>query len=401
MAAWHELLDEFNATPTFGRVGWLNNKFTTTLKDLANIRSDRNVLVYASAFLQKPQVPSSFISITMEDVNGFMSVIHGMNFDNPLTIVLHTPGGATNATETIVEYLRTKFEDIEVIVPLYAMSAGTMISLAANRVVMGRQSQLGPIDPQLPVGGRFISARAVQEQFETARQEILNDVTMAHLWAPILSSLGPSLLVEATNALAYSENMVCEWLAKYMLAGQPKWVAQTTAHHFNDATTHKSHGRRIDRNEARGNNVVVEDMEGDDRQRLQETVLTLYHLLTITFEQTPATKLIMRDGQHQWIKNWIPPDVQPMLLRQQTPIAAPPILTPALPGGVGGPGAPSGPGGPAFVPAAPGRPAFAAGVPPTPDPATPVQPGPYPTNLADQPDAPANAPGADAPEGGE
>lgn len=389
MAAWDELLREFNATPAHLRANWLNDKLTATLADLAHIRNDRNVVVYASAFLQKPQAPSNFVSITMEDVNGFMSVIHGMDFDKPLTIVLHTPGGATNATETIVEYLRTKFDDIEVIVPLYAMSAGTMISLAANRLVMGRQSQLGPIDPQLPMGGRFISARAVQEQFETARNEILNDVTMAHVWAPILSSLGPSLLVEATNALAYSENMVCEWLAKYMLAGKPKAVAQATASHFNNATHHKSHGRRIDRADARANNVVVEDMEGPGRQQLQETVLTLYHLLTITFEQSPAAKVIMRDGQHQWVKNWLPPELQQMLLRQQMGDPAVPTFIPGSPGGAGGPGAPSGPGGPVFVPDGPGGPRFTPGTPPTADPAAPVQPAPHPTTPAGQPDPPA------------
>ena len=383
MAAWDELIHEFNATAAFLRAQWLNDKLTTTLADLAQIRGDRNVVVYASAFLQKPQAPSNFVSITMEDVNGFMSVIHGMDFDKPLTIVLHTPGGATNATETIVEYLRTKFDDIEVIVPLFAMSGGTMISLAANRVVMGRQSQLGPIDPQLPMGGRFISARAVQEQFETARDEILKDVTIAHVWAPILSSLGPSLLVEATNALAYSENMVCEWLAKYMLAGQPKAVAQATAHHFNDATTHKSHGRRIDRAEARANNVVVEDMEGLGRQQLQETVLTIYHLLTITFEQSPAAKVIMRDGQHQWVKNWLPPELQQMLLRQQMANPAAPMFIPGPPGDPGGPGVTSGPGGPVFVP---GGPFLAPGAAPTPAPAAPVQPTPHPVPPPDQPD---------------
>lgn len=399
MAAWDELLREFNVIDGPLRVNWLNDKLTTTLADLAHLRGDRNVVVYASAFLQKPQAPSNFVSITMEDVNGFMSVIHGMDFDKPLTIVLHTPGGATNATETIVEYLRTKFDDIEVIVPLYAMSGGTMISLAANRVVMGRQSQLGPIDPQLPMGGRFISARAVQEQFETARDEIVSNVTMAHVWAPILSSLGPSLLVEATNALAYSENMVCKWLARYMLAGKSAEVAQATAHHFNDATNHKSHGRRIDRAEARANDVVVEDMEGPDRQHLQETVLAIYHLLTITFEQTPAAKVIMRDGQHQWVKNWMPPELQQMLLRQQMDNPSVPTSVPGSPGRAGGPEAPSGPAGPVFVPGGTGGPPFAPGAPPTSDPAAPLQPAPHPATPPDQPDLLANAPGSDAPEG--
>jgi len=56
------------------------------------------------------------------------------------------------AAQTIVDYLRSKFSTIEVLVPTYAMSAGTMIALGCDRVFMGRQSQLGPTDPQLIVG---------------------------------------------------------------------------------------------------------------------------------------------------------------------------------------------------------------------------------------------------------
>jgi hypothetical protein len=102
-----------------------------------------------------------------------MSVMFGMTWAKGLTLVLHTPGGVTNAAETLVAYLRSKFTDIEVIVPTYAVSAGTMISLAANRIVMGRQSQLGPIDPQFVVGHRAQSAQAVVDQFEEAKKEIL------------------------------------------------------------------------------------------------------------------------------------------------------------------------------------------------------------------------------------
>lgn len=58
-----------------------------------------------------------------------MSVMFGMDWNKGLTLVLHTPGGVTNAAETLVAYLRSKFNYIEVIVPTFAMSAGTMISL--------------------------------------------------------------------------------------------------------------------------------------------------------------------------------------------------------------------------------------------------------------------------------
>ncbi|MCQ3809934.1 MAG: hypothetical protein KTV68_05190 [Acidimicrobiia bacterium] len=236
-------------------------------------------------------------------MNGFMSCIYGMDWSSGLTLILHTPGGITNAAETIVSYLRSKFHYLEVIIPTFAMSAGTMISLSADRIVMGRQSQMGPIDPQMVASGRSVSARAVVVQFERATKDVRADPKMAHVWAPILPSLGPSLLVEAQNALAYSESMVREWLQKWMFAGYANAAtrAAAAADHFNDAQTHKSHGRRIDRDEARSLWLNVDDLESS--QDLQEQVLTAYHLMTITFESTFAAKMIHSGNGIDWVKN--------------------------------------------------------------------------------------------------
>ncbi len=63
-------------------------------------------------------------------------------------MILHTPGGDIAATESIVDYLYCMFDkDIRVIVPQISMSAGTMIALASKEIVMGKHSNLGPIDP--------------------------------------------------------------------------------------------------------------------------------------------------------------------------------------------------------------------------------------------------------------
>ena len=281
------------------------NRLTGALSEIGVLRGDKNVLLYGSAFLQKQNVPSSHLSITHEDVNGLMSVIKGMTWARGLTVVLHTPGGVTNATESFVDYLRAKFPSIEVIVPTFAMSAGTMISLASDRIVMGKHSQLGPIDPQMPMpGGKSYSARAIVEQFKQAKTEIAASPIVAHAWAPIIQSHGPALLQEAQNNLDYSEQMVANWLTKYMFAGDPDAVprGKSVAEYFNDNTKHKSHGRRIGLDEARDQGVVVEELELS--QPLQESVLTAYHLMTILFEQSLITKMIIGDSGQTWVKNW-------------------------------------------------------------------------------------------------
>ncbi len=306
MPSWNALLEELTGLSDVKKGPWLQDHMAQALAEVSSLRGGRNVVLYGSAFLQKPQAPAPSLTITHEDLNGLMSVLYGMDWSKGLTLLMHTPGGVTNATESLVAYLRSKFTSVETIVPTLAMSAGTMIALSSESIVMGRQSQLGPIDPQMPVGGRFVSARAVVEQFDRAVLEITGDLTLAHAWAPILQTMGPALLQEAQNALDYGESMVGRWLANYMLAGDPDPIANGAriARHFNDATTHKSHGRRIDRDEARGQGVHVEDLETD--QNLQESVLTAYHVMTILFEQSPATKILWTNHGRTWLKNWVP-----------------------------------------------------------------------------------------------
>lgn len=271
------------------------------LNTISECRDGSSVLFYGSSFLQEPT--SSNTSIRSEDLNGFISVLSDVENQRNLSLILHTPGGGVNATETIVEYLRSRFEYLEVIIPTFSMSAGTMIALSADLILMGTQSQLGPIDPQMQYAGRYISARAVVEQFKSARKEILAEPDTMHVWAPIIASLGPALIEEAHNALDYGEKMVSRWMEQYMFSKRDpsvrQQISQEIASYFNDATIHKSHGRRIDRQEASQVGVRIFNIE--ENSQLEEAVNNAYFLITILFEKGKTNKLLW--GQNQsWIK---------------------------------------------------------------------------------------------------
>lgn len=301
MASWSELVTQMS---NFGNNlheanKFINNVLDTSLDKISNLRSNRNVIFYASSFLQKPQLDPSDIQITFEEINGLMSVCHGMDWSKGLTLILHTPGGITNATETIIDYINSKFNYVEVIIPTFALSAGTMIALSADKIIMGRQSQLGPIDPQMIMNGRAFSAVSVKSQFEMAKKDIIDDIRNAHVWAPILGGMPPGILVEAQNASDYSEEIVRNWLSKKGFAN-----ATEIAQFFNSPELHKSHGKRINKEEAKSKGLNIEDLESN--QDLQDSVLTAYHAMTIIFEKSPAAKMFASNNNNKrWVKNLV------------------------------------------------------------------------------------------------
>lgn len=64
-----------------------------------------------------------------------------------IDIFLYTRGGDTNAVWPLVCLLREFDKDFEVLVPFRAHSSGTMLALAAKKIVMTRIGELSPIDP--------------------------------------------------------------------------------------------------------------------------------------------------------------------------------------------------------------------------------------------------------------
>lgn len=309
MASWSELHEAFhqNVQSDQSDPNWLGERLRECLKEISRRRGDATVIFYASAFLQKINGDAS---ITREDINGFMNALYEAPTDKGLILVLHTPGGDPNAVESIVEYLHSKFQQIEVIVPYLAMSGGAMISLASDLLILGRQSQLGPIDPQLLIGNQVHSARAIQEGFNKARVDIEKDIRLAHLWAPVLQNMGPSLVLEADKALAYSKELVVNWLYKRMFKNiedeaKRKEAAETVAAYFNaeDTFSHGQihvHGQRIGSLKLKDLGLQLEFLE--ENQDLQNDVLTAYHLMTLIFETTVSLKFIASDRGKMWAK---------------------------------------------------------------------------------------------------
>src|SRR5256712_12049602 len=88
-------------------------------------------------------------SITIEDSEATLRAIRLTPPEQPLDLILHTPGGLVLAAEQIAKALVERKGKVTVFVPHYAMSGGTLIALTADEVVMDPNAVLGPVDPQI------------------------------------------------------------------------------------------------------------------------------------------------------------------------------------------------------------------------------------------------------------
>ncbi len=99
-----------------------------------------------SASLLGVAVPGS---ISIDDSEAVLRAIRLTPPEQPIDIILHTPGGLVLAAEQIAKALVERKGKVTVFVPHYAMSGGTLIALAADEIVMDANAVLGPVDPQI------------------------------------------------------------------------------------------------------------------------------------------------------------------------------------------------------------------------------------------------------------
>jgi membrane-bound ClpP family serine protease len=281
MPSWHELLTDIKVRgSTFDVVR------RDALKKLHRV-TGRNVILYYSGWLQKSGIPG--MQVNDADKNGFMTVIHGLDRKKGLDLILHTPGGETAATESLVDYLHSMFgTDIRAIVPQLAMSAGTMIACACKKIIMGKQSSLGPIDPQFG----NLPAHGIVEEFKRAVEEVTKDPRRIPIWQPIIARYHPTLIGECEKAIQWSNDMVKEWLVRGMLNAHPQ-RDNKSAEIVTDLSDHaltKSHARHLSAAKCKAIGLDVEMLEDD--AKLQDAVLTVHHACVHTLAATPAFKMI-------------------------------------------------------------------------------------------------------------
>ena len=226
-------------------------------------------------------------------MNAFMTVVNTLDKKKGLDLILHTPGGDIAATENIVRYLKSFFcGDIRAIIPQISMSAGTMTACACKEILMGKQSNLGPIDPQT----RGIPCQGVIEEFKRAIEEVKKNPDSLFVWQTIINKYPPTFIGECQKAIEWSQSMVTEWLENGMFAGEEnaKEKAEKVSRTLSSHEKHKTHNRHLSAEDCLGIGLKIKMIESN--QKLQDAILSVHHAFMISLDESNAPIKIVENN---------------------------------------------------------------------------------------------------------
>lgn len=135
----------FEKTPMFSAVHADRYQRQALIREIEAAEPGRTLLCY---------VADIYSEVSRDDIVGFVDLLYNVRPGEAVDLLLHTPGGDLDAAEKLSTVLRATVgpeAELRVIVPDFAKSAGTLMALGANRIVMSDSSELGTIDPQFPL----------------------------------------------------------------------------------------------------------------------------------------------------------------------------------------------------------------------------------------------------------
>lgn len=197
--------------------------------------------------------------IDRDDIIGFVDLLHNISPNQDLDFLLQTPGGDTDAADKLIATIRTKVGTgrLRIIVPDYAKSAGTLMVLGADTVVMSDTSELGPIDPQIVLSdgnNRFQhSVLSYLEAFATHSETLKKnpDDIPARI---MLDKLDPATLNLCELAKERVRKVAEAHLKQGMFKNGGNWSG-TVSELLGDTKRWQSHGEPISRYDAEDSRI--------------------------------------------------------------------------------------------------------------------------------------------------
>ena len=213
-----------------------------------------------------------------------------------VTLILDAPGGDALAAERIIQICRNySGNDFETIVPARAKSAATMVCLGADKILMSRTSELGPIDTQVYMGdeksGRWLAAHHIITTYD----KLFSDAVALQQGQiePYLQQLGRLNAVEIQelkSQQALGLKIAASSLQRGMLKGKTDTEIEKLIEPFTNPELTLSHGRALNHEQVTNCGLNVEMMELDSE--LWKTVWALYVRSNYVVDATNIAKLV-------------------------------------------------------------------------------------------------------------
>lgn len=222
-----------------------------------------------------------------------------------ISLFLYTRGGQTIAAWSIANFIRQYCDEFEVIIPSKSHSAGTLISLGANTIVMTKQATLGPIDPSVntplnpPIPGAPPNARvpvsveAINGFIELAKGVgIDTSADLGAVMATLASHVHPLVLGEVFRTRSQIRMLGSRLLSKHMTDGEK--IEKILSFLCSESG---SHDYTIYRQEARDELGLNVEKPSDE---LYELIKKLYDNIASELQLTmPYNPDILLSGQPQ------------------------------------------------------------------------------------------------------
>jgi len=300
MPTWNEInqeIEQLSASGVANPYDQVRKKYLAGLE----ARAGRPIIAYYSGFLNRMDVDGRIhpeAAVGDFDMNGMMAVLHGIDKNRGLDLLLHTPGGGIEAGRSIVEYLyKTVGRNIRVVVPQIAMSVGTMIACAGKEILLGKHSSLGPTDPQI----RGLPAMGVLAEVDRAIEEIRQDQLRNVVWQHVFAKYPPGFIMDCERAVEGARSMVKGWLQGNMFADDenPEAAAEAVVNELMNYAGTSEHGQHYPSDKCQAIGLKIRMIEED--QDLQEAILSVHHAFMASFQGTNALKIIENSRGNAWV----------------------------------------------------------------------------------------------------
>jgi ClpP class serine protease len=215
------------------------------------------------------------------DIPNIETILNSVSGAEQINVLLHTPGGDGTIIEKMVEICRAhlsgKNQKLRVIVPNLAKSAGTILAMGADQIVMGYCSELGPIDPQVPISVSGMTQWVSAFAFVEARDKLMVQIAEATKkkeptvgLLQQLAGLNIPFTDEMENHIEFSRKTAVTLLDKYMLkpdiadAKAREKKASEIAKQLLSKQLFPVHGHYIDAGTAKNMGLHVELLDRND-----------------------------------------------------------------------------------------------------------------------------------------